>query len=48
MAGASAGFGLAIPVIFRMNWAAAASISSSVADGSSPRSSVMFRHMPST
>ena len=41
-------FGFVIPVTLRMNCFAAASISSRVAGGSSPRSSVMFRHMPSS
>lgn len=36
------------PLTFRTNWRAAASISSAVAMGSSPRNVVMFRHMPST
>jgi uncharacterized damage-inducible protein DinB len=45
IAAATAGLGRLIPVTFRTNWVAAASISSSVADGSRPRSSVMFRHM---
>ena len=34
------------PLTLRTYWRAAASISSSVAAGSSPRSVVMFRHMP--
>ena len=46
MAAATSAFGLATPVTLRTNWRAAASISSRVAGGSSPRSSVMFRHMP--
>lgn len=36
------------PLTFRTYWRAAASISSGVADGSSPRSVVMFLHMPMT
>src|SRR6266550_903988 len=43
---AGAAPGLAIPLTLRMYCRAAASISSRVAGGSSPRSSVMFRHMP--
>jgi hypothetical protein len=45
MLAARASFGLAMPVTLRMYCPAAASISSRVAGGSSPRSSVMFRHM---
>ncbi len=33
------------PLTFRTYWRAAASISSSVAPGSSPRNVVMFRHI---
>ena len=40
--------GRVIPLTLRTYWRAAASISSPVADGSSPRNSVMFRHMTST
>ena len=36
----------AIPETLRMYWRAAASISSRVAGGSRPRSSVMFLHIP--
>ena len=39
--------GFCSPETFRMNCRAAASISSSVAGGCSPRSSVMFRHIRS-
>src|SRR5262245_23538065 len=42
---ASSGFGFVMPETFRTNWREAASISSRVAGGSRPRSSVMFRHM---
>jgi hypothetical protein len=41
----TAALGRVIPVTLRTYWSAAASISSGVAGGSSPRSSVMFRHM---
>src|ERR1700675_4589131 len=37
-----------MPLTLRTYWRAAAAISSAVAGGSSPRSSVMFRHMDST
>src|SRR2546430_5720822 len=43
---ANASLGFAIPLTLRMYCRAAASISSRVAGGSSPRSSGMFRHMP--
>src|SRR2546430_5691191 len=43
---ANAALGFAMPLTLRMYCRAAASISSRVAGGSSPRSSVMFRHMP--
>ena len=46
MASTSAAFGLVMPVTLRMYCVAAASISSRVAAGSRPLSSVMFRHMP--
>src|SRR3989440_4740504 len=42
---ANAALGFAIPLTLRMYCRAAASISSRVAGGSSPRSSVMFRHI---
>ena len=47
-AGAVAGVGFCTPLILRTYWRAAASISSGVADGSRPRSVVMFRHMTPT
>ncbi|WP_232070858.1 hypothetical protein [Mycobacterium lacus] len=37
-----------MPLTLRTYWRAAAAISVAVAGGSSPRSSVMFRHMPPT
>ena len=40
--------GTVTPLILRTYWRAAASISSGVASGSSPRSVVMFRHMATT
>ncbi len=40
--------GAVTPLILRTYWRAAASISSGVASGSSPRSVVMFRHMGAT
>jgi hypothetical protein len=45
---ASIGFGRATPVTLRTYWRAAAPISSWVAGGSRPRSSVMFRHIPTS
>jgi hypothetical protein len=40
--------GAVTPLILRTYWRAAASISSGVASGSSPRSVVMLRHMAAT
>ena len=45
IAAATSPLGLVTPLILRTNWRAAASISSRVAGGSSPLSSVMFLHM---
>src|SRR5262245_7011708 len=47
-ASAVASEGFWTPLTLRTYWRAAASISSSVATGCSPRSVVMFRHMPPT
>src|SRR6185295_8210390 len=46
-ASALAAVGRVMPLTLRTYWREAASISSAVAEGSRPRSSVMFRHMPS-
>jgi len=43
-----AAVGRVMPLTLRTYWRAAASTSAAVAGGCSPRSSVMFRHMPST
>ena len=43
-----AAVGRVMPLTLRTYWRAAASISSAVAAGSRPRSSVMFRHMKSS
>lgn len=45
MAGSVAPERVATPLTFRTNWRAAASTSSGVAGGSSPRNGVMFLHM---
>src|SRR5687768_6121276 len=45
-ASATAAGGFWSPLTLRTYWRAAASISSAVAGGSRPRSSVMLRHMP--
>ncbi len=47
-ASALAADGWVIPLTLRTYWRAAAAISWAVAGGSSPRSSVIFRHMVST
>ena len=47
-AGSAGAEGARIPLTLRTYWRAAASISVCVAAGSSPRSTVMFRHMAVT
>lgn len=47
-ASAVAADGCVMPLTLRTYWRAAAAISTGVAGGCSPRSSVMLRHMPST